>query len=40
VLDLILRAKMVKEIRIVNGLTPGNLTRALDGENIGSVIHM
>jgi molybdenum storage protein len=39
-LDLILRAKMVKEIRIVNGLTPGNLTRALDGENIGSVIHM
>jgi hypothetical protein len=26
-------------VRIVNGLKPGNLTRALAGEPVGSVIH-
>jgi molybdenum storage protein len=39
VLDLITRAKLAKSIRIVNGLVPGNLTRALAGENVGTVIH-
>lgn len=38
VLDLLTRAKLMKEIRIVNGLVPGNLTRALAGESIGSLI--
>ena len=38
VLDLIQKAKLVKEIQIVNGLRPGNLSRALAGEKVGSVI--
>ena len=36
--DLLTRAKLVKQVRIVNGLTPGNLTRALAGELIGTLI--
>jgi len=39
VLDLLARAKLVKSVRIVNGLVPGNLTRALAGEQVGTVIH-
>jgi molybdenum storage protein len=38
VLHLLTRAKLMKEVRIVNGLVPGNLTRALAGEPIGTVI--
>jgi molybdenum storage protein len=38
VLELMGRAKLARKIHIVNGLTPGNLTRALDGEAVGSVI--
>ena len=32
-------AKLAKEIRIVNGLVPGNLTRALNGEPVGTTIY-
>jgi molybdenum storage protein len=39
VLDLLTRAKLVKSVRIVNGLVPGNLTRALKGEAVGTLIH-
>ncbi|MDO9411341.1 MAG: uridine kinase [Pseudolabrys sp.] len=39
VLDLLTRAKLAKSIRIVNGLVPGNLTRALNGEPVGTLIH-
>jgi molybdenum storage protein len=39
VLDLLTRAKLAKSVRIVNGLVPGNLTRALAGEAIGTLIH-
>jgi molybdenum storage protein len=38
-LDLLTRARLVKSIRIVNGLKPGNLTRALAGEPVGTLIH-
>jgi molybdenum storage protein len=38
-LDLLLRAKLAKSIRIINGLVPGNLTRALKGEPVGTLIH-
>lgn len=37
-LALLVRAKLVTSIRIINGLVPGNLTRALSGEAIGSLI--
>ena len=39
VLDLLTRAKLARSIRIVNGLVPGNLSRALAGESVGSLIH-
>ena len=38
VLDLMRNARQRREIRIVNGLVPGQLTRALDGEEVGSLI--
>ncbi len=38
VLDLLARARLVKEVQIVNGLVPGNLTRALAGEPVGTLI--
>jgi len=39
VLQLLTRAKLATSIRIINGLVPGNLTRALEGEPIGTLIH-
>lgn len=39
VLDLLTKAKLAHSIRIINGLRPGNLTRALHGEPVGTVIH-
>ena len=39
VLELLTRAKLAKSIRIVNGLVRGNLTRALGGEAVGTMIH-
>jgi molybdenum storage protein len=39
VLELLTRARLVKSVRIVNGLKPGNLTRALNGEAVGTLIH-
>jgi molybdenum storage protein len=39
VLHLLTRAKLARSIRLVNGLVPGNLTKALDGELIGTLIH-
>jgi len=38
-LDLLPRARLAKSIRIVNGLKRGNLTRALAGEAVGTLIH-
>lgn len=38
VLELMLTARHVKEIQFVNGLHPGQLTAALDGESIGTII--
>ncbi len=39
VLELMLRARNIREIRFVNGLKPGQLTAALDGEPVGTVIY-
>ncbi len=38
VLELLTRAKPVKSVRVVNGLVPGNLPRALAGEPVGTLI--
>lgn len=39
VLDLMLRARYIHEIQFVNGLKPGQLTAALDGEPVGTIIY-
>lgn len=38
VLDLMLNARNIKEIQFVNGLKAGQLTAALDGEPVGTII--
>jgi molybdenum storage protein len=38
-LNLLPNARLVKEVQIINGLIPGNLTRALAGEPVGSTIY-
>jgi molybdenum storage protein len=37
-LDLLTAARHVREVQVVNGLVPGNLTRALAGEHVGTII--
>jgi molybdenum storage protein len=39
VLDLMRNAQHIREIQFVNGLKPGQLTAALDGESVGTVIY-
>jgi len=39
VLELMGNAKHQKEIQIVNGLTAGNVTKALAGEHVGTIIY-
>jgi len=38
VLDLLKQARHVRQVQVVNGLVPGNLTRALAGEHVGTII--
>jgi len=38
VLDLLTKAKLAQSIRVTNGLVRGNLTRALNGESVGTLI--
>jgi molybdenum storage protein len=38
VLDLMKSARHVRSVQIINGLVPGNLTRALAGEHVGTII--
>jgi molybdenum storage protein len=40
VLEYMLIADRVKEIQIINGLEKGNLTRALNGEDVGTTIYV
>lgn len=38
VLDLLQAAQHVRQVQVINGLVPGNLTRALAGEHVGTII--
>ncbi len=38
VLDLIASARHLREVQVINGLKPGNLLRALNGEHVGTII--
>jgi molybdenum storage protein len=39
VVELLPNARHVRQVQIVNGLKRGSLTRALDGEHVGTIIH-
>jgi molybdenum storage protein len=39
VLEFMLRARNIREIQFVNGLKPGQLTAALNGEPVGTIIY-
>ena len=39
VLELMLNARNIREIQFVNGLKPGQLTAALNGEPVGTIIY-
>ena len=38
VLEMMKNAQQRRSIQIINGLVPGNLTRALNGEHVGTII--
>ena len=38
VLELMKTAEHCRLIHVINGLEPGNLTRALNGEHVGTII--
>jgi molybdenum storage protein len=39
VLEMMLNARHIRESQFVNGLKPGQLTAALDGEPVGTIIY-
>jgi molybdenum storage protein len=39
VIEYLTRSHFCKELQIVNGTKPGNITRALEGEDVGTIIH-
>jgi molybdenum storage protein len=39
VLEMLKNAQSSRSIQIINGLKPGNLTRALEGEHVGTIIN-
>ena len=39
VVEYLPRAQWCKELQVVNGLVPGNVLRALQGEDVGTIIH-
>jgi molybdenum storage protein len=38
VLELMRNAQSSRSIQVINGLKPGNLSRALEGEHVGTII--
>ncbi len=38
VLEYLKRARYIRQVQVFNGLVPGNLTRAMHGEHVGTVI--
>jgi len=38
-LEIIQNSEVLEKIQVVNGLVPGNITKALNGEHVGTYIH-
>ena len=38
-LEIIQNSEVIENVQVVNGMIPGNITRALKGEHVGTIIH-
>lgn len=38
-LEIIQNSEVIQKVQIINGLEPGNITRALNGEHVGTIIY-
>jgi molybdenum storage protein len=38
-LDIIQNSEVIERVQIINGTVPGNITRAMNGEHVGTIIH-
>ncbi|MDM8541939.1 uridine kinase [Desulfococcaceae bacterium HSG9] len=38
-LDIIQNSEVVEQVQIINGMVPGNISKALAGEHVGTIIH-
>lgn len=38
-LEIIQNSEVIEKVQIINGMEPGNLTRALNGEHVGTIIY-
>lgn len=38
-LEIIQNSEVIDKIQVINGMEPGNITRALAGEHVGTIIH-
>ena len=37
-LEIIQNSEVIEEIQIINGMVPGNITKALAGDHVGTII--
>mgnify|MGYP000296297144 FL=1 len=38
-LEIIQNSEVIENIQVINGMVPGNITKALKGEHVGTIIH-
>ena len=38
-LEIIQNSEVIDRVQIINGLVPGNITRAMNGEHVGTFIY-
>ena len=38
-LDIIQNSEVIESVQVINGMVPGNITKALNGEHVGTIIH-
>ena len=38
-LEIIQNSEVIEEVQIINGMVPGNITKALSGEHVGTIIY-
>jgi molybdenum storage protein len=38
-LEIIQNSEVIDRVQIINGMVPGNITRAMNGEHVGTIIY-